>query len=106
MNSMTEAINHLRAAQPHMKAMGDALERYAVPARQRLNTLVEIADFIGNATLLECKHIINELIDRTSTITGCATELENAACALSRSIEIDGDAADSLRAYTEGRGEA
>lgn len=105
MNSMTEVIKHLRAARPHMKAMGDALERYAAPATPRLDALVEIADFIGNASLLECKHLINELIDRTSTITGCATELENAACALTRSIDIDGDAADSLRAYTESRDE-
>ena len=74
----------------------------------RLDELVGIAHFIGSANLLECKHIINELIDRTSTITGCATELENAACSLSRSIEIDGDvdAEDSLRSYMERKDEA
>jgi len=73
-----------------------------------LDDLVDVARFIEGASLLECKHIINELIDRTSTITGCATELENAACSLSRSIEIDGDvgAEDSLRAYMERRDEA
>lgn len=56
----------------------------------RMDDLVEIADFIGTASLLECKHIINELIDRTSTITGCATELENASCALTLAIEAEG----------------
>lgn len=116
MNSMTEVIKHLRAAQPHMQAMGDALSSHALPdvprktqlIRQisRLDKLVGIADFIGTASLLECKHIINELIDRTSTITGCATDLENASCALTRSIEIDGDAADTLRSYMEARDEA
>lgn len=89
MNSMTEVIKHLRAAQPHMQAIGDALERHAVPAFPRLDTLVEIANFIGNASLLECKHIINELIDRVSTLTGCAGELEDAACALTREIEAE-----------------
>ena len=74
----------------------------------RLDGLVSVAEFIGNASPLECKHIINELIDRTSTITGCATELENAACSLTRSIEIDGDvdAEDSLRSYMERKDEA
>lgn len=108
MNNMTEVIKHLRAVGPHMKAMGDALDRYSV--QDRMDELVDIANFIGNASLLECKHIINELIDRTSTITGCATELENAACALSRSIEIDGDidgdASDCLRAHMDRKDEA
>lgn len=120
MNSMTEVIKHLRAAQPHMRAMGDALSSHDLPdvpqmivdgqykakRLSRLDELVGIAEFIGNASLLECKHIINELIDRTSTITGCVTELENAACSLTRSIEIDGDAADTLRSYMEARDEA
>lgn len=119
MNDLSQVIEHLRAAQPHMRAMGDALSSHDLPdvpqmiveaqhkaARlSRLDELVGIAEFIGTASLLECKHIINELIDRTSTITGCATDLENASCALTRSIEIDGDAADSLRAYTESRDE-
>lgn len=114
-------IEMLRAIRPHMKAMGDALNGDLPDVPQmivegqrkakllgRMDELVEIAEFIGNASLLECKHIINELIDRTSTITGCATELENAACSLSRSIEIDGDvdAEDSLRSYMERRDES
>lgn len=110
-------IDTLRVIRPHMTKLGDLPDvpqmivdgQYKAKRLSRLDELVSIADFIGNASLLECKHIINELIDRTSTITGCATELENAACALSRSIEIDGDvngdAADSLRAYMEGRDE-
>jgi len=109
-------IATLRAIRPLMNKLGDMpdVPQMIVEGQRkaqrlgRLDELVEIADFIGNASLLECKHIINELIDRTSTITGCATELENAACSLSRSIEIDGDvgAEDSLRAYMERRDEA
>lgn len=121
-NNRTIAM--LRATRPHIEKLVDALERHDTPDVQtqnvqqmiaegtrlgRMNELVSIAEFIGTASLLECKHIINELIDRTSTITGCATELENAACSLTRSIEIDGgvegDAADSLRAYSESQDE-
>lgn len=107
-------ITGLRSMRPHMKAIGDALAGTQAAGlaaiRSRSDALVSVAEFIGTASLLECKHIINELIDRTSTITGCATELENAACSLSRSIEIDGDvdgdASDSLRSYMEARDEA
>lgn len=59
----------------------------AVPITPRLNTIMAIADFIDTASLLECKHIINELVDRVSTLTGCATELEDASCALTKEIE-------------------
>lgn len=72
----------------------------------RLDDLVGIESFIGEASRLECKHIINMLIDRVSTLDGLAPELEDAACSLTRSIEADGDAADSLRAYMEGRDES
>lgn len=92
MNNVTEVIKHLRAAQPHMKAMGDALERYAlpdVPQIDRLDALVGIAEFIETAYLLECKHIVNMLIERVSDLTGCAPELEDAACSLTRSIEAE-----------------
>lgn len=70
----------------------------------RLDELVGIAEFIGDASPLECKHIINMLADRVSTLTGCATELEDAACALTR--EIESDATDCLRSYMERRDEA
>ena len=119
MNSVIDLIappaSNDAAIRPLMNKLGDMpdVPQMIVEGQRRaqrlgrLDELVGIADFIGNASLLECKHIINELIDRTSTITGCATELENAVCSLSRSIEIDGDvdgdAEDSLRAYMEGR---
>lgn len=53
----------------------------------RLDTLVEIAGFIEAADLRECKHIINELIDRVSEITGSAKELEDAAVMLTKAID-------------------
>lgn len=51
--------------------------------------LVSVAKFIGSAGLVECKLIINELVDRVSTLVGCATELEDASCALTREIESE-----------------
>lgn len=55
----------------------------------RLNELSALVDFIGEASLIECKLIICELIDRVSTLVGSASELEDAACALTKDIESD-----------------
>jgi hypothetical protein len=55
----------------------------------RLNELSELTDFIGSASLVECKLIINELADRVSTLTGSAAELEDASCALTKEIESE-----------------
>jgi hypothetical protein len=55
----------------------------------RLTELSALSDFIGDASLLECKLIINELTDRVSTLTGCADKLEDAACALTKEIEAE-----------------
>lgn len=87
---LEQIIDSLRAMRPHMKAMGDALNR-----RNRLDELVEIETFISQASRLECKHVINMLIDRVSTLDGLAPELEDAAYSLTCSIEADDDAADS-----------
>lgn len=46
MNDLSQAIEHLRAAQPHMKAMGDALDRYAQPA-------MTIAQCLSTAQILQ-----------------------------------------------------
>lgn len=72
----------IRAMQPHMKEMADILE-----PKPRLDSLVKIAEFIGKADLLECTHIINELIERVSELTGSASELEDASCALTKAIK-------------------
>ncbi len=111
-------IETLRAIRPHMKAMGDALNGDLPDVPQmivegqrkakllgRMDELVEIAEFIGVSSPLERKHIINMLIDRGVEEEGLAPELEDAACSLSRSIEADVDAADSLRSYMERRDE-
>lgn len=91
MNSNNQAaelqkiIDALRDAQPSMKAMGDALERHA--ARQlRTDALCKIEDFIIEASRIECKHIVNMLIDRVSELDGIAPELEDASAKLTRSI--------------------
>jgi len=63
-------IATLRAIRPLMNKLGDMpdVPQMIVEGQRkaqrlgRLDELVEIADFIGNASLLECKHIINELI--------------------------------------------
>lgn len=54
---------------------------------ERLGELAKLSDFIQAADVFECKLIINELIDRVSTLTGCAKELEDASCALTSEIE-------------------
>jgi len=43
--------------------------------------------FIKDADLQECLWVVNELIERVSTLTGCASQLEDAACALIKEIE-------------------
>lgn len=53
---------------------------------ERLEVLSEFGSFISQASLLECRLIINELIDRVSTLTGCASELEDASDALGREM--------------------
>lgn len=53
---------------------------------QRADELEEIAGFIAAASLQECKLIIDDLIDRVSTLVGLAPELEDAAHSINRSI--------------------
>lgn len=100
MNNMKEVIKHLRAAQPHMKSMCDALSSHAMPdvqqmvndaqrkarANGRLDDLVEVDAFISSASNLECKHIIHTLIDRIGALAGDVSYLEDAAYKLSTEI--------------------
>lgn len=53
---------------------------------QRADELEEISEFIVGASLQECKLIVDDLIDRVSTIVGLAPELEDAAVSINRSI--------------------
>ena len=48
-------------------------------------------DIVKTADAHDCLWLINELVDRVSTITGCASELEDAACVLIRHIENEGE---------------
>jgi len=54
----------------------------------RLEELSGLSEIIKTANLIECKLIICELIDRVSDLTGCAHELEDAAHALTKEIEV------------------
>ena len=104
MNSVIDLIappaSNDAAIRPLMNKLGDMPDMPDVPQMivegqrraqrpGRLDELVGIADFIGNANLLECKHIITELIERVSTLTGCAVEMEDAGCVLTREIEAE-----------------
>lgn len=73
---------------PDVPKMMDDGERKA-KRMSRADDLVSVAEFIGSAGPVECKLIINELVDRVSTLVGCATELEDASCALTREIESE-----------------
>jgi hypothetical protein len=52
----------------------------------RADNLDECSAFIADASLKECKLIIDDLIDRVATLVGLAPELEDAACALALEI--------------------
>jgi len=59
----------------------------AVKAAKAVNYVgAGTVEFIADASLQECKLIIADLIDRVATLTGCAPELEDAACAINRAI--------------------
>ena len=86
-----------------MEVLGRSLLQPTLDAAQRkakrlsrLDDLVECAKFIEGASLVECKHIINELIERVSELTGSATELEEAACALTKAIEYEENDCDGI----------
>lgn len=56
------------------------------------------ADLKANALLFaaiadapECLELLNVLIETVSNITGCASELEDAACTLKKYIESEGE---------------
>ena len=59
--------------------------------RAHMNERYKAGDFVKTADAHDCLWLINELVDRVSTLTGCASELEDAACVLIRHIENEGE---------------
>ncbi len=76
-----EVIGHLRDMQPAMKNMAETIHH---------GNISDVADYIFNADIVQCKAVIDLLIERVSTLVGCATELEDAACSLANEIAIKG----------------
>ena len=70
------------------KMIADARKR--AKRLSRLEELSALSDFISDASLIECKLIINELADSLETFPECADKLEDAACALTKAIESEG----------------
>lgn len=58
--------------------------------KARMDERYKAASFIETADAGECLYLINELIERVSSITGEAGDLENAACVLIRHIDNEG----------------
>ena len=103
-------IATLRAIQPHMKALGGEIEGTQAAGLSAIQTrrieLCGIHDFIESASLIECRNIIGSLIERVSTLTGGAHELEDAFDVIGREIAAESDPSDSLRSHMERRDEA
>ena len=59
--------------------------------RAHMNERYKAGDFVKTADAHDCLWLINELVGRVSTLTGCASELEDAACVLIRYIENEGE---------------
>lgn len=78
MNQQLEQIaSHLRAMQPEMKRLGDAISPVL---------MVDVVAYIHQANLVQCKTIVDALVDRVSDLVGCATELEDASCQLANEL--------------------
>ena len=73
---------------PDMLAMMESA-RAKADRMSRLDDLVDVARFIEGASLVECKHIINSLVDRVSSLVGSASELEDASDALMKKINYE-----------------
>lgn len=57
--------------------------------RRRQHELCATHDFIESSDLRECKSVLDSLIDRVSTLTGSASELEDAASAIADQMEYE-----------------
>jgi hypothetical protein len=72
--------------------------------RAHMNERYKAGDFIKTADAHDCLWLINELAGRVASITGDASDLEDAACALIKHID-DEDGEDPLCAQCNGSGE-
>lgn len=73
---------------PDVQAMIPAARAKAARNR-RTEELEELRDFIVDADLRECNQIISSLIERVSTLLGCAPELEDAQCVIAHEISME-----------------
>lgn len=74
---------------PNVPAM-IAEARAKIDRTNRLNILVDFANFIGTASLLERKYILNEIIDKTNIEGDCdVSKLEDAAVDFTKAIEYE-----------------
>jgi hypothetical protein len=71
--------------------------------RAHMNERYKAGDFVKTADAQDCLWLINELAGRVASITGDASDLEDAACALIKHIDDDGE--DPLCAQCSGSGE-
>ena len=103
-------IATLCAIRPHMEMLGGVIEGTQAAGLSAIQTrrieLCGIHDFIESASLIECRNIIGSLIERVSTLTGGAHELEDAFDVIGREIAAESDPSDSLRSHMERRDEA
>lgn len=94
MRRLRQITQTIRAIQPHMKAMGDALDRHDAPALLakaeklfRLEKLASLTELIHSASPFERKLIVNELIDAGSNLGEDVRKLEDYACTLTKEID-------------------
>lgn len=89
MNQQLERIaTHLRAMQPEMKRLGDAIEPVL---------MVDVVAYIHQANLVQLKTIVNASAERMSDLVGCATALEDASCQLAAEIECENELCEGRR---------
>lgn len=77
---MTSDMVGLKEIADELRAMREQFQRMDEGADTVL-TYIQYAD------LQSCKAIVDELVERVSTLVGCASELEDASCALQFEIE-------------------
>ena len=75
---LSKEIYEIQQARYELEEVNRKARRYA-----KLNA----GAFIKDADLRECLWIINELIERVSSLVGDAAELEDAACVIIKEME-------------------